>query len=193
MQDRRTKQTLIATLALFTAAMLSQCAQGQVYYIQQPWSYAQPVVTQYTQPTFYYYFTYPAPQYQRYQPVTAQPVVTQPVAAQASSVSPDNYTFVAWLNSMRAAQNLSAVHVDQAMVNDAAMNSQIQASRDRIGHFYNGAVVQNAGWNATGPLLFNMWAGSRPHLANLMHPGLTAVGLAYVHGRSGVYSTFSGR
>jgi hypothetical protein len=93
--------------------------------------------------------------------------------------SSDPYGFVEVLNRYRAQAGLGPVSYDSELTTWAQQNNHVQSARG-IGHHVNPNCFQNCGWNydsAEG--VADGWMNSRGHRANMLHPSISRIGIAY--------------
>lgn len=107
------------------------------------------------------------------------PLIYQTPAPSVTSTapSPDTFGFTAWLNGVRSQRGLRAVACDAALCGWANANNAQQQVRG-IGHYVMGpARRQNSGMGSYSAVV-GMWLKSPLHLAALLDPSITRIGIA---------------
>mgnify|MGYP002378940839 CR=1 FL=1 len=157
---------------------------------------AAPSGYQYVQPAQYAASPAAAPYYEYqsgYDGVATQPAAAeaaapaQPATAEAAPAAyGDPYGFTAWLNAVRAAYGLGMVGYDPNLAGWAAMNNAQQAALGLGHHVMGPARRQNSGMGDVASVE-SMWMASPAHLAALLDPTITSIGIA----GAGMWWTFN--
>jgi uncharacterized protein YkwD len=122
-------------------------------------------------------------------------VRAQLASAQPRSVSAERVLFDA-ANRERAAQGLMLLRWDDALANAARDHALLMAQRNSLSHQFAGEaalqdrarvagarfteIAENVAQGPAADVIHSSWMHSPPHRANLLDPGLTAIGIAVV-------------
>jgi hypothetical protein len=97
--------------------------------------------------------------------------------------------FVNWVRAQYGHGQLRPVGYSVELEREAQGNNQAQNSRG-LGHFFMGmAAVQNAAMGGGLQQAAMMWLNSPGHLANMLNPNISAIGVACL----GAFCTMNGR
>jgi uncharacterized protein YkwD len=132
------------------------------------------------------------------------------VHAQAKTSSAEHALFDA-ANRERASQGLAQLRWDDALANAARQHALLMAQRNTLSHQFPGEpllqdrarqtgarfaeIAENVAEGPSADAIHSSWMHSPPHRANLLDPGLTAIGIAVVGAasRDGASSVGAGR
>jgi hypothetical protein len=112
-----------------------------------------------------------------------------PAQAQSSPVA-DEQAFVAMVNQLRASRGLPALRVDAELTSHGRAWAQRMAEAGAISHNPHFASQVQQNWRKVGEnvgvggdvaSLFDAFVASPTHLANLVHPEFTHIGVGVVH------------
>lgn len=137
-------------------------------------------------------------------PVTPAPVEETPTPTPSPSLPPtdskDQNAVLALVNSKRAENGLGALTINSKLTEAAAMQAQYQAAAMNMTHDGNGglgarisskgyawcAAAENvAAGYTSADAVFTGWVNSPGHLANILSPNVTEMGLALSSGANG--------
>jgi uncharacterized protein YkwD len=132
------------------------------------------------------------------------------VHAQAKTSKAEQALFDA-ANRERASQGLAQLRWDDALANAARQHALLMAQRNTLSHQFPGEpalqdrarqtgarfteIAENVAEGPSADAIHSSWMHSPPHRANLLDPGLTAIGIAVVGAasRDGASSVEAGR
>jgi hypothetical protein len=129
------------------------------------------------------------------EPLQTVSVRAQLASAQPQSVSAERVLFDA-ANHDRAALGLALLRWDDALANAARDHALLMAQRNTLSHQFAGEaalqdrarvagarfteIAENVAQGPAADVIHSSWMHSPPHRANLLDPGLTAIGIAVV-------------
>jgi hypothetical protein len=130
--------------------------------------------------------------------VTAMLLVPLAPAQAQSSPAADEQAFVAMINQLRASRGLPALRVDAELTGHGRAWAQRMAEAGGISHNPHFASQVQQNWRKVGEnvgvggdvaSLFDAFVASPTHLANLVHPEFTHIGVGVVHAGGRIWTS----